>query len=81
MGKFENDENLIKVDGKIKFKLLEVLKKRNITRYKLSRITNIRYLTVCNYCKGNVTYINREYLRIFCAVLECNVEDIMEFEK
>ena len=83
MSKFDINavgNNLIKVDGKIILKLQDILKKRNITRYKLSKITNIRYDTICNYCKGNVTLLNIEYLKIFCSVLDCNVEDIIEYK-
>lgn len=83
MSKFDTDNlgnNLIKVNGNIIFKLKDVLENRNITRYKLSRITNIRYDTICNYCKGNVTLLNIEYLKIFCNVLDCNIEDIIEYK-
>ena len=83
MSKFDTNNignNLIKVDGKIVFKLKDILDSRNITRYKLSRITNIRYDTICNYCKGNVTLLNIEYLKIFCNVLDCNIEDIIEYK-
>ena len=84
MSKFETNNisnNLIKVNGNIVFKLQEVLDSRKITKYKLSRITNIRYDTICNYCKGNVTLINVEYLKIFCSVLDCKIEDIIEYDK
>lgn len=84
MSKFDSENvgnNLIKVNGKIIFKLQEVLDKNNITKYKLSRITNIRYDTICNYCKGNVTLINVEYLKIFCNVLNCRIGDIIEYKK
>ena len=79
MSKFENDDKLIKVHGDIKFKLLDVLNANNITRYKLSKITGIRYDTICNYCSGNVTLLNREYIKIFCEVLDCQVSDIIEY--
>ncbi len=84
MSKLESNSignNLIKVDGNIVFKLENVINKSGITKYKLSRITNIRYDTICNYCKGNVTLINVEYLKIFCNVLNCNIEDIIEYKK
>lgn len=81
MSKFENDNNLIKVNGNIKFKLLNVIEKNNITRYKLSKITGIRYDTICNYCSGNITLLNKEYLKIFCEVLNCQISDIIEYEK
>ncbi len=79
MSKFENDNKLIKVKGEIQFKLMEVLRERNITRYKLSKLTGIRYDTICNYCSGKVTLLNREYLKIFCDVLNCQISDIIEY--
>lgn len=82
MSKFDVNSlgnNLIKVNGNIVFKLQSVLEKNNITKYKLSRITNIRYDTICNYCKGEVTLINVEYLKIFCSVLNCEIQDIIEY--
>ena len=84
MSKFNCDNlgnTLIKVDGNIIFKLDNMIKKNNITKYRLSRITNIRYDTICNYCKGNVSLINVEYLKIFCNVLNCTIQDILEFKK
>ena len=84
MSKFDIDNignNLIKVDGNVIFKLQNVLDNRKITKYKLSRITNIRYDTICNYCKGKVSLINVEYLRIFCNILNCDISDIIEYKK
>jgi len=84
MSKFDNNSignYILKVDGKINFKLQDIINKNGITKYKLSRITNIRYDTICNYCKGNVSLINVEYLKIFCNVLNCKIEDIIEFEE
>ena len=71
---------LIRVNGNIIFKLKDVLDKNHITRYQLSKLTNIRYDTICNYCKGNVTLLNIEYLKIFCNILNCNIEDIIEYK-
>lgn len=83
MSKFDRDNignNLIKVDGNVIFKLQEVIDRAETTKYALSRKTNIRYDTICNYCKGNVTLINVEYLKIFCNVLNCQIEDIIEYK-
>ena len=83
MSKFNSNVTgnyLLKVDGNIVFKLQDIINKNGITKYKLSRITNIRYDTICNYCKGNVTLVNTEYLKIFCSVLNCNIQDIIEFK-
>lgn len=83
MSKFNTNNignHLIKVDGNIVFKLKDVLDSRNMTRYQLSRITNIRYDTICNYCTGKVTLMNIEYLKIFCNVLNCEISDIIEYK-
>ena len=83
MSKFDKNtlgNTLIKVDGKIVFKLQDVLDKKGTTKYALSRKTNIRYDTICNYCKGSVTLINVEYLKIFCNVLKCTIDDIIEYK-
>ena len=83
MSKFDTNavgNNLIKVDGNIIFKLQQVIDSRGMTRYQLSRITNIRYDTICNYCKGKVTLMNMEYLKIFCNILDCKIEDIIEYK-
>ena len=71
--------NLLKVNGHLEFHLLDILQDRKITKYALSRTTNIRYDTICNYCTGKVSLINTEYLKIFCHVLNCKVEDIIKF--
>ena len=84
MSKFDTKSignNLLKVDGTIIFKLQNVIDSRNMTRYQLSRITNIRYDTICNYCVGKVTLMNMEYIKIFCNVLDCQVSDIIEYKK
>lgn len=81
MSKFENDNKLIRVTGNIKFKLLDILNANNMTRYRLSKITGIRYDTICNYCNGKVTLLNTEYIKIFCSVLNCKISDIMAYEE
>ena len=84
MSKFANDSignNLLKVNGDIIFKLQDVLDSKHMTRYRLSKITNIRFDTITNYCKGNVTFLNLEYIKIFCNVLDCQISDIIEYKK
>ncbi len=83
MSKFDKTSlgNRLKfVEGNIIFKLQEQINKNGLTKYKLSKMTNIRYDAICNYCKGNVTLINIEYLKIFCNVLHCTINDIIEYK-
>ena len=84
MSKFESNtlgNNLFKTNGTLKFHLMDILNDKHITRYALAKATNIRYDTICNYCSGNVTLINAEYLKIFCEILDCKIEDILTYEK
>lgn len=84
MSKFENGvgNTLIEVDGDIIIKLEEVINRtEGMNKYRLSKMTGIRYDTICNYCKNTVTLINKEYLKIFCNVLDCKMEDILEYKK
>ena len=84
MSKFENaaGNTLIEVDGDIIIKLEEVIDRtEGMNKYRLSKMTGIRYDTICNYCKNTVTLINKEYLKIFCCVLHCEIEDIIEYRK
>lgn len=71
--------NLIKAEGHLEFHLLDMIKAKKLTKYSLAKLTNIRYDTICNYCTGNVTLINAEYLKIFCYVLECEISDIIKY--
>ncbi len=84
MSKFDNNNigrNIIKVNGNIIFKLQDVIDKAETTKYALHVKTGIRYDTICNYCKGNVTLINVEYLKIFCNILNCKISDIIEYSE
>ena len=74
--------HLIKTDGAVVIKLGEVIQRtEGMNKYRLSKMTGIRYDTICNYCNGKVSLINKEYIKIFCSILNCNVEDIMEYKK
>ncbi len=82
MSKFDKNilgNNLLKVDGHLEWHLSDLLKSRNITKYRLSKLSNIRYDTICNYCSGNVTLINAEYIKIFCYILDCQIQDIVQY--
>ena len=84
MSKIEHGigNTLINAKGKIIIKLEEVINNTaHMNKYRLSKLTGIRYDTICNYCKNTVTLINKEYLKIFCDVLDCKIEDIIEYKK
>ncbi len=57
----------------------EMLKKRNITTYTLINKYNISSATIDRMKKGNG--ISTMKINDFCKILDCNVEDIIKYEK
>mgnify|MGYP001861125688 CR=1 FL=1 len=63
----------------IKFKLKEIMEHGNISKNKLCRLTGFRFETIQGYYKGNISRIDLFVLSEFCRVLNCRVEDILEY--
>jgi len=61
----------------IKVKLNEMLAKRGHTLYWLWKETGIRYATIWQMAKGEVTRLNLETLDRVCEVLECEPGDLL----
>lgn len=59
----------------------KVLEKRGITRYELAKRTEIKFQTIDRYYKNRVIRYDSYILDRICAILECNVCDIMEYVK
>ena len=58
-----------------------MLEKRGITRYELAKRTEIKFQTIDRYYKNRVIRYDSYILDRICAVLECNVSDIIEYVK
>lgn len=69
------------VVGKIKLDLLPIMKKKNITPYKLSKMTGIKYDNIQKYCKNNLYRIDLFNLAKICNALNCTANDIIKYEK
>lgn len=59
----------------------KMLEERKMTRYELSKRTEIKFQTIDRYYKNRVVRYDSYILDRICAVLECNVGDIIEYEK
>jgi len=64
--------------GEIIIKLDKYLKKNNISRSSLKK-GGLRYDTILSYCRNEVTRLDTDTLSKLCHVLNCNVEDIIEY--
>ncbi len=72
----------IKEYGKIKIKLSEVMDKSGITRNKMRTLTGVKYEVIDRYYKAkNVERVDLDFLAKACFVLNCKIEDLLEYEK
>lgn len=55
------------------------LDKRGITRYELAKRTDVKFQTIDRYYKNRVVRYDSYILDRICAVLECDLSDIMEY--
>ncbi|CAB1243576.1 XRE family transcriptional regulator [Ruminococcaceae bacterium BL-6] len=65
--------------GRIKLKLKEQLDRRGMTRNYLARRIDARFEVVDKWYHDQVEKIDADILARICYVLECRVEDIMEY--
>ncbi len=72
----------IKDYGKIKIKLSEVMDRKGITRNKMRTLTGSKYEVIDRYYKAtNVERIDLDFFARACFVLDCNIQDLLEYEK
>ena len=65
--------------GKIKIKLDELIEKSGMSKNKLSHKAEMQRTQINNYCKNQVTRLDTDVLARLCTVLDCRIEDILEF--
>ncbi len=65
--------------GKIIIKLDEMIKKSGISKNKLSHRAEMQRTQLNNYCNNKITRLDTDVLARICAVLDCKIEDILEY--
>lgn len=63
---------------KVKIILADVLEKRGMSRYELSKRTGIKFQTIDNYYKNRVYRYDAYNLAKICEALDCGIADILE---
>ena len=65
--------------GEVIFKIDEVLEEKNISKNKLEKEANLQRTQLNSYCNNRVKRIDLLTLAKICSVLDCEIEDIMEY--
>lgn len=67
--------------GQVVFKINQVLKEKKISKNKLEKEAKLQRTQLNSYCNNKVRRIDLQTLAKICYVLDCGIEDIMEYER
>lgn len=62
----------------VQLKLKEILKEKNMSRYRLQLLTNLNYPRINQLYKNTAKNISFEELDILSTVLNCSISDLIE---
>lgn len=65
----------------IRISLDKVLTAQNVSRYELAKRTGIQYQIIDNYYKNRVKRYDSYVLERICNALDCQINDIIEYQK
>ncbi len=65
----------------IRLTIDQYLGKVNITRYELSKRTGIKFQIIDNYYKNKVVRYDSYVLDRICEALNCDISDIVEYQR
>lgn len=65
--------------GKINIKLAQLIEDRKISKNKLSHRAEMQRVQINHYCNNSITRLDIEVLARICAVLECDISDLLEY--
>lgn len=55
-----------------------IMKKKNISKHSLCRMTGIAYNALQRYCKSEIKRVDLDVISRICEALECKIEDIIK---
>lgn len=65
--------------GKVRLHVEEMLKKRNFSKNKFAQKAEMQRTQLNKYCNGDIVLLDINVLGRMCTVLDCDIEDILEF--
>lgn len=66
--------------GVVFLTLNTMMDKENISIYRMSKLSSIKYDVVSNYYYNRVHIYNADILAQFCYVLNCDISDIITYK-
>ncbi len=75
-------ERIIALDtnyGEIILCIKEILAEKNMSMYKLSVLTGIKYDIIYNYCNNFMQRYDKDVLAKICYVLDCKYSDLISY--
>lgn len=63
------------------FKVKELMKIKDITRYRLQQLTNWNYKRINAFYFNRVKLVTVEELERLCEIFECDISDLMKLKK
>lgn len=67
--------------GKINIRIDQVLKDKKISKNTLEQEAKLQRTQLNSYCNNKVKRIDLDTIAKICCVLNCKVEDIIEYER
>ena len=67
--------------GIIHCNLRKIMRKNNISIYRIMRLTGIKYDVIRRYYDDNITKYDANILAKLCYSLNCSINEIMEYKK
>ena len=67
--------------GSISCHLKEVMQEKKISKYYLSKTSNIKYEIIKRYCDDEVLRYDANVLSRLCYCLDCDLSSILKYEK
>lgn len=65
--------------GELVLTIKDVLVIKNISMYKLSICTGIKYQVIYNYCNNYIQRFDKDVLAKICYVLDCSYTDLIKY--
>jgi len=67
--------------GKIHIKLGELLKSKGLSRNKFAQRAELQRTQLNKYINNEIALLSVDVLARMCSVLDCEISDILEYEK